>query len=286
MRKFGTLFIILFFIPFGLFAKGGDNNSLETSSFVDEYNNTHYTGSFIDQNMGTPLIEDFLKKYHGTSIPVTELWNIESLKEELEDAIMDNLEVYFGDPSLTGIMFLGLMGGLEEGIPILEDFTYSAPGVGTQKPLDIMDFDMGLKMKAASDYSSLTATMSMSFEYILRDWELDDIYIQFDGGSAIFSIEMIMDFTSEQVSFRIDGSSQNYHVLDTPYGGVKLHTVSVLSEKGKYQEGMQFNVSVPLFYSVYTNSGDNMFSGNLVLTGDDSSDASFFDILSQLGISD
>ncbi len=280
MKKFGLLCIILFFIPFGLFGKGAEGNSTSSHAFVDEYNNTFYSGRFIDSDMSVMLIEDFLTKYHSNTIAVAELWNIESLKEELQDAILDNLETYFGDPSLTGIMFLGLMGGLEEGIPVLEDFTYSVPGQGGQKPFDIIDFDMGLKMKAASDYSSLAATMSMSFDYILRDWELDDIYILFDGGSALISVEMIMDFTTEKVSFRIDGSSQNYHVLDTPYGGVKLHTVSVLSEKGIFQEDMSFDFAVPLFYSAYTNSGENAFSGNLMITGGDSFDASFFDLLS------
>ncbi len=281
MRKFGIFCLILFFMPIGLFAKGGGDNSVSSSSFMDEYNNTFYAGPFIDQSVGVVFVEDFLTRYHNSTTAMAEIWSIDSLVEELEDAMMEKLEVYFGDPSLSGLMFLGLMGGLEEGIPVLEDFTYSVPGSDGQKPLDIIDFDVTLKMKAASDYSSLTATMSMSFEYISRDWELEDIHVQLNGGNSVLSIDMVMDFVTEDVTFRVDGSSQNYHVLNTIYGGVKLHTVSVFSEKGRYSENMNFDFSTPLFYTAYTNSGDTAFSGNLILTGGDSFDVNFFDLLSE-----
>ncbi len=266
MKKHVILIVALLAITFGVSA--ADPMSAFSASIVEEYNATSFQNSFIGTGKGgVAEVESFLENHYKESLGFQELWGFEIIQEEMESAISDNLNMYLEDPSLTGLLFLGLMGGLEDGIQILEDFAVTLPDEEGHAPFEITDFDLGLQMRTSADYSTLYATVSLSLEYALRNWDAGDALVHFNGGSAVASIHGVIDFVSEDISFSVEGSSKDLYVIDTPQGGMKISTVSVFSEKGNYDTTMNFDTPIPLFYMAYTNDGNEAFSGNLVLTG-------------------
>ncbi len=233
-----------------------------------------------------PVLEDFFGSYYGNPDPVwfSQVSDLDALFLDMERTIYKNLAKSVSNPSIMSVVFLGMFGGLRDGLHMLEGYEFIGDSSEDQAVLNVSDMDMRVHMYPSGNYQSMEFSLFLDGDVMLKNLESGEYRVMESEGVLAIEVTGDIDLTTEKIQLELVGELTEYVVLETDAGGVKIVSFRTVHGFAEDLSEELYPSHEPLEYAVYDYQGNELFSGNYELLHDSSEDLGLFNLFAS-GIS-
>ncbi len=228
-----------------------------------------YEGETLSTGRGQVVVEDFLQSYYEDPAWVHQVAGLDSLTQAAKEEVLHRLDSYIEDPSFMGVVFLGMFGGMGDGLYLLDEFSFplaetTEPSI-TETNLAVSGVNMFLHMAPSADYQNLEFEFAIDGDVELYNLIHQGYNLHRSLGTIDVQLSGDINLMTEEEHMVLDGELTELMVLDTPEGGVKIITSrSLIADTSTETEDLE---NQPVTYVAYNNHGETLFSGTCTVSG-------------------